>query len=485
VRHCRVCTCSGATGRLSWGSVKAEFQKGEPSGAGSFASLRLMIGIFLACTSALVTAIFGVGLLAYIVLRITGSPPLPVLFIFFPFTVWLFLGALPLAAAVLLLNRTVVAGHGKIAKRAMQWTLYLGCFLMIAVGADLWCGPQNWHGVFRGEHQLVAMSDQLKNTIVTPHLEVEIVPGNNLLWCGTFQLAWNEACRLAGGDLRFDTDHELVAALNRRAFTKESIDEDSYLAMAGFTRDNIQLNIQQQLQQKFHGQFAPRYLPQAQLTSRPQDFVTYACLHKNLAFPVPFERLDDRLTFGGVRVRAFGMAAYKIGYEAMYPQVLVLDYRSEDDFVIALKTRTADERILLAKVLPENRLCDTVSMVRARAAQAEAQPAARYDMLIVPQLNFDITREFVELQGSLLMPEDAHVANDLYLINAVQNTRVQMNEHGVELRSEASAAFGCAAPPRNRQMRFNKPFLLLLERQNAPMPYLALWIETPELLVPW
>ncbi len=61
-----------------------------------------------------------------------------------------------------------------------------------------------------------------------------------------------------------------------------------------------------------------------------------------------------------------------------------------------------------------------------------------------------------------------------------------MNEKGVELRSEAHAAFGCAKqgpPVPQHRMIFDKPFLILLERTNAPMPYFALWVDNSELLM--
>ena len=33
---------------------------------------------------------------------------------------------------------------------------------------------------------------QLKRTLITPHMEEPIVPGKNLIYCSTFQIAWNE-----------------------------------------------------------------------------------------------------------------------------------------------------------------------------------------------------------------------------------------------------------------------------------------------------
>jgi hypothetical protein len=34
-------------------------------------------------------------------------------------------------------------------------------------------------------------------------------------------------------------------------------------------------------------------------------------------------------------------------------------------------------------------------------------------------------------------------------------------------------------------MVFDKPFLVVLERADAMSPYFVMWVDNPELLVPW
>jgi hypothetical protein len=47
-------------------------------------------------------------------------------------------------------------------------------------------------------------------------------------------------------------------------------------------------------------------------------------------------------------------------------------------------------------------------------------------------------------------------------------------------------AFGCAKlPTPSHVMIFDKPFLIVLERVGATAPYFAMWVDNPELLVPW
>jgi len=84
-------------------------------------------------------------------------------------------------------------------------------------------GDKNTHAEIAGEPDLKANADELKHTIVTPHLEQEIAPGTNVLWCNTFQLAWNELCYLTGGPLAMDSAPPVVAVLNKRTASKEDL----------------------------------------------------------------------------------------------------------------------------------------------------------------------------------------------------------------------------------------------------------------------
>ena len=280
----------------------------------------------------------------------------------------------------------------------------------------------------------------------------------------------------------------MAAALNQHTFAKDCIDDASYVAMAGLVKDKPDQKILAAVKDKFHGAFQPRLLPEKYTTGRPQDLVAYACLWKKLSFVVPFERLEDSFTFGGVRVRAFGIGRTKASHEKMYSQVQILDYQSQNDFVVELKTTPEGDRLILARVQPQGTLRDTVTAVRQRVARSQTEPAGTNDVLIVPRFSFDLLREYTELETRWLVPGSSNVAPDLCLLSALQTIKFEMDEKGVELRSEAHMAFGCgqeATPPRKHLLIFDQPFLVLLERTGARMPYFALWVDNPELLVRW
>ncbi|MCX7424501.1 MAG: hypothetical protein NTW96_02525 [Planctomycetia bacterium] len=364
-----------------------------------------------------------------------------------------------------------------------KYVLVVVCVVLVAIGMGAVCLVRwNHDSAFSEDDLLMADAADLKNTIVSAHLDVPLEPGKNVLWCGTFQLAHNETCSLVGEDLRFDTPSPVVDALNKKAFTKTDLDEASYVALAGFVRDGIHERIRRELDDKFDGQATPRLVPEESSAWRPQDIIAYSYLFKTLEFPRPFERLEEPLVFAGQELPAFGIEEYREAKHDLYRQIIILDYQSEEDFVVELKTKSEADRVILARVKPEETLAATVASVDRRAGAA-GEPASPGDVLRVPNLNFDITRRYSELEGRKLVTNNPAVAKDLVIVSAVQNTRFAMGEQGVKLRSESHIEAKTSMVVGQRTMVFDKPFLLMLRRTDAKSPYFALWVDNPELLV--
>jgi len=367
----------------------------------------------------------------------------------------------------------------------MKKYLITGLFVTGLLFLSINCEPSgralSHDDAFLGEKPPTISAANLKATTIaaTPNVALG---HRNVLWCGTFQLAWNEACALIGGDLHFAPDSPLVADLNKKAFTTNDLDAASYVALAGFVKDGIHEKIHRALDQKFRGSAVPELIPEKTLWTRPQDIVAYAYLFKNLEFEVPFEHLPDLLNFRGQTAPTFGMGAFTNGHAQMASQVMILDYAGPEDFVIELKTKSAEERLILAKIQPKTTLDETIEVVESRSATAQPKAALPGDELAIPKFNFDLIRNYDELEGAALVTHNPNVAKDLLLKSAMQDIRFQMDEKGVRLKSEAHISIGCAARPEpTHSMIFDKPFLLLLKRSNAGHPYFAMWISNGEL----
>ncbi len=364
--------------------------------------------------------------------------------------------------------------------------ILVGAAALFAVGVGHGC--ESHDAVFNERDCLRAMATELRGTIVAPHLEAAIGSGRNVLWCGTFQLAWNEACDVAGGQLQLDPPSQVADALNRKGFSRDDLDDASYVAVAGLVRDGVFERIDRQLNARFGGRARPALKPRREITARPQDMVAYAYLFKHLEFATPFERLDTPLEFAGSSVASFGMGwKPNEAREAMAQQVEILHYAGKDDLVIELKTKSQGDHLILAKIQPEATMAETIASAQARIAKRAPVTAQGDDVLMVPRVNFDITRDYSELTGRRLVPTKAGMADDLQLLSAVQGICFEMDEKGVRLKSEATMRFGCAASARVRPehiMIFDRPYLILMVRTGARAPHFALWVANPELLVP-
>lgn len=184
------------------------------------------------------------------------------------FLKWLGFGLLPLWGGVRLLkgalawvNGTTAISNGK--KRGWRPNLVTVLLALFILGPAITSLIQsaNFRDPFRKDHLLVAEASQLGATEITPVLAAPIRPGTNLLWCGSFQLAWNAACSLVDEDLHFIQEPPLVAALNQKPFTRADLDEASYVALAGFTQKGIHRQIEQAVRDKFQDRVQPRFIP--------------------------------------------------------------------------------------------------------------------------------------------------------------------------------------------------------------------------------
>ncbi len=237
-------------------------------------------------------------------------------------------------------------------RRFISWSMLIGIQILLFLGGASCPSP-----AFELAHRLKPPKstpvDQLKSTTITPHLSIKLAPQCNLLWCGTFQMAWNECVKLTGGPLRFVPDAPLVADMNRQEFRREYADESNCVVVADFVRNDVYGQIERALRAKASPSDYASHQPDRTLAVRPQDIVAYAYLQADLRFPVPFEQLDNHLSFLGTQVAAFGIGPErKAEQERLYSQVWVHDYKDRSDFIVELDSGHKGDRLILARIQP-------------------------------------------------------------------------------------------------------------------------------------
>jgi len=328
---------------------------------------------------------------------------------------------------------------------------------------------------------LKADSKELEQTIITPHMEEEVKGDKNILYCLTFQLAWNDLKdNMIKEDIRLKGEPLCVAHLNKALSSKEDVSEKDCVVMAGFGKDRIVEKINSALKEKFGDE-----APQALKKLSPTDIMVYAYLYKNLKFKYVFESLESPIEFesnGQINnVKAFGIRRFSGSKEHknIAKQVSVVDYRDRDDFIIILASESFEDEIVLAKMTPASTLLKTIEAVERRIDEAEPDEMRNRDILKIPKFNFDITHSYNKLIGKFFINRDFE---DYFITEAFQNIRFKLDEKGVLLKSEARIR-GKIISARPKFLIFDKPFLLYMKEKNGIYPYFAVWVDNAELIV--
>jgi hypothetical protein len=307
---------------------------------------------------------------------------------------------------------------------------------------------------------------------IVPVLDVPISASKNLLWCGAFQLAWNEACERFKGPISLRPTSSLTALLNRRTFDRRSVDEASIFVASGALDGGIV--------QKIKAGVRKMNAPESRLLEGLQpgfgQLICYARLDKELSFPKPFGRLGS-FPLAGRKAPCFGFLEDSQRAGDLRSQTLIHSYRDARDFVIELKTTNAEDMLVLAKTTPAVTLRETVLGV-VRQLQESPPPAGGRDVMVAPCVTFSEAGSFPELEMRAVEGNPGW-----FLRSALQSIDFKMNEKGVTLHSEARVWFACSAEtPPEHIMILEPPFLLLMKRKSAKEPYLACWIANGDLL---
>jgi len=350
------------------------------------------------------------------------------------------------------------------------------------------CIPAFYAIVSSQEEPEQISSDQLKQTIITAHMEEKIESGNNLIYCSTFQIAWNmlqdsivrEEIKLSGNPL-------IAKMLNKQRSTARDLSEDCYVAMVGELTEEFLRRINDALKEKF-GDQAPDEVKEPILPRIPQIF-SYAYLYKDLQFPLEFESLENPVHFHSqdtvTDVKAFGIEKLSDANKELGKQVQVIEYEREPgyasapkSFIIGLESKSENDQIILACVEPEANLLETIEMVSKKVEQAPPASLKPDETLQIPKLDFNVDHSFSELTSRNFLNEGW---KGWFISKATQWIRFKLNEKGAVLKSEARIVM--LKGPISRRFVFDKPFLIYLKQKDAEHPYFAMWVDNAELLM--
>jgi hypothetical protein len=325
-----------------------------------------------------------------------------------------------------------------------------------------------------------------ERTVVVPTLDTPAPEGKNIIWCSSFQLAWEEIQKdVTAGPVQLHDGGEAAARLNAALSVAGLVEPSDSYSAAGYIEDGIKDRIKRELAQRFAG------VPAPDLKEAEDGAAAFAYLRAAVRFTTPFPNLDEPLTFTGSdgvekKVMGFGIPdKARFGNSKARSQVMPLYSKYNPAmggivFVLDLCRDTTPYQVLVAMLPRRPTLLATVTEIEELTAKAPKDglhfPA--WGTLLVPHLRFRIHHRFAELEGKAILNASR---GDLILRRAEQRIDFRLDERGAALETDAKGEM----PKGSEDYRCTGPFMVLLRKRGEKRPFFVLRVENDELLEPW
>lgn len=291
------------------------------------------------------------------------------------------------------------------------------------------------------------------------------------VWVGTFQLVWNDFMdKIAFNQIKFPAGTPVIVnELNKQEFTEEDISSRCYYKYLGNIQKNTKKTIAKAIKRKFNE--TSDILDQLDLTPSKQRFIVYAMLKKDFKFVVPFDKLG-KSAFRNMEAEYFGIS--KESQKELDNGVEVLFYDNPSDFAVKLDTKGNDEVYLYKTSNTKTFNYIYEDMLKKESAYKGNKKFAEVDELKIPNLNFFEEKIFEEICGNRVK------GTNLTIDQAMESVRFNMDNTGVELKSEAAIiATMTALLPQDepRYFFFDDTFVVFLKEKNRAKPYFALRVH--------
>ena len=336
------------------------------------------------------------------------------------------------------------------------------------------------------------------NVRIIPTLDSSLDDNNSQVYCPTFLVTWNKIGKITGKPIELKSQPLLAKMLNKAKLPENVLPENSYVAIAGPANNATKQQLLKMLNKRF-GKIKIS-LPLWHTFNQAVIFA-YCYFQRSLSFPKRFLRSKNKpLKFtsstGTHEVQFFGATKKTAGDYSS--QVKILNYKDKDNFSLRLTSKITNEFIVLTKMSKPQTFMEGIKKIRQNFETKKSyfcivtnnnkkiyyrNNLGEGDLLIIPIIDFSITRNFSELCNKNFIN---HGFTNLWINNALQNIKFKLDETGAYVKSEAGIDIFCSPKMfKKRRFIFNKPFLVTLWKKNALQPYLALWVANNDILLPF
>jgi hypothetical protein len=324
-------------------------------------------------------------------------------------------------------------------------------------------------------------SDQLKTTQIVPTLDTPTEPGNNVVWCSSFALAWKQLQNnVTHGPVELAGHPPAADRLNADPSAEGDLPPGAVFADAGWAKDGILERIKARMAERFPGRPVP------EIDVPAGGAAAFAHLEVSSRFKYPYFDYDEPEPFtasdgSSHKVRAFGIRDKEAFREGDVPklrsQVAVLYRHGEPErpwrlveFALDLSANDGRDQIIVAVVdrmptLAEQLADLNAKMTTHKQAADVVTGLMPNDTVLVPNIGFRVTHRFRELEADPIAA-------------AFQKIQFRLNRSGADLKSEA----GLLIKPTPTHYHADRPFLVVMKRRDRERPYFVAWIDNAELV---
>jgi len=325
---------------------------------------------------------------------------------------------------------------------------------------------------------LEGLTQDYKNTIVSPVLDVAINETENIIYASSFHLAWkNLQDKIIKEDVLLEKYIPYVEFLNN---TKPApAGDDCSVNLAGFVKNGIENEIARELMQKFN-----KEIDLSEYTRDKSNIICYSYFRKEIQFATTFESYGQPFPFFSSGMlydtECFGIwnKSNSKHHEELQKMVKVYDFKNSADFIISISNPGEEDEIVIAICSPGGTLNETIKTVLDRIKDSGPTELVDNDRLIIPKIHIDAHKAFTELYGVNLMNNNFE---EYFFVESRQDVVFTLDESGASADAEAKLILKKGPGPRT--MMVNRPFLVMMKEKQSNKPYFATWIANPELLI--
>lgn len=311
---------------------------------------------------------------------------------------------------------------------------------------------------------------------VVPTMKDEI--SVDTVWCGTFQLAWNEMIKnKVKQDIIFNPKETMAENLNKKEFSDKDLSEKDYYTNFGLQTKELKETIEKDIEDKFNEKSDMLdsinwYDTEEQAYGK---YISYAMLLKIFTFEYNFIDLDEGEFENGAyqNIKYFGVN--NDTDTRIKKQIKILYYNNDEDFAVELTTKEKENIILCNNPKGKNfrEIYDNIN--KNAKSYNGTKSLTNIDDFKIPNLKLDVLREYDELCEKEFKEKDGTIDK---FSAAIQTIKLELNKEGGKLKSEAitgvyNTSIRDAKKETPKHLYLDDSFSMFLVEEGKDTPYYA------------